>query len=260
VVAVPRYLLQSKTVAGGGRAPDRLEVDSDPDLPLTTIAVNVQLRTADAADPDLRAALVMFRRAANIVARIEDALVFRGRPAPPNPAGPTPPPGLTVPNVYDLSENKAAVQGLLAAPGQTAVVPQPAPQPPLSPGQLIFKAIVAAIAKLEGRGQLGPFAAVLDDRLFEDACDPTGALVLPRDRILPFLQGPLLRSSTLNNAINNHPTGLVVALAGEPVELVVASDISVRYLQSTLEPRFVFRVSERVALRIKDPAAIEKLA
>ena len=31
------------------------------------------------ADPELAAATIMFRRAANIVARVEDAIIFRGR-------------------------------------------------------------------------------------------------------------------------------------------------------------------------------------
>ncbi|HEX3770565.1 MAG TPA: hypothetical protein VHV30_06870, partial [Polyangiaceae bacterium] len=76
-------------------------------------------------------------------------------------------------------------------------------------------------------------------------------LVLPRDRVLPFLGGPLLRSSAI------HPIyGVIVALSGSPIEVVVATDVSVRYLQTSLEPRFVFRVSERIALRIKDDAAI----
>ena len=53
--------------------------------------------------------------------------------------------------------------------------------------------------------------------------------------------------------------GAIIALAGNPVELVVATDINVAYLQTTgtTEPRRVFRVSERIALRIKDRRAIE---
>jgi hypothetical protein len=52
----------------------------------------------------------------------------------------------------------------------------------------------------------------------------------------------------------------VVALSGNPIEIVVACDIGVRFLQTTLEPRYVFRVSERVALRIKEFSAICLLA
>jgi uncharacterized linocin/CFP29 family protein len=253
IVAVPNYTLTSAAdpnvpAATTVLATNRLEVNSAPDLPLTTIAVNVQLKTADVADPELRAALVMFRRAANIVARIEDALVFNGW----NPGAAAPPPGLAgVPAVYKVTVS-STVPGLLSTPNPPTAVASPAN------GQALVSAIVAAITALEGRGQLGPFACMLDDSLFQVACDPTGNLVLPRDRILPFLQGPLLRSSTLNLAKGH--AGVVIATAGEPIELVVAADIHVRYVQATAEPRYVFRVSERVALRIKDAAAVQKLS
>jgi hypothetical protein len=43
------------------------------------------------------------------------------------------------------------------------------------------------------------------------------------------------------------------------VELVVATDVSLNFLQVTLDPRFVFRVYEKVRLRIKEPDAIVAL-
>ena len=89
---------------------------------------------------------------------------------------------------------------------------------------------------------------------------PTSALVLPQDRILPFLGGgPLLRSSTLDTAALVLRSGVVVALGGEPVELVIATDVCVQFLQVTAEPHFVFRVCEKMALRIKEPEAIMQL-
>jgi uncharacterized linocin/CFP29 family protein len=44
-------------------------------------------------------------------------------------------------------------------------------------------------------------------------------------------------------------------LAGSPIDLVVASDVHVSYVQLTLEPRYVLRVSERFVLRMKQPDA-----
>ena len=59
--------------------------------------------------------------------------------------------------------------------------------------------IAAAIGHLEATGHFGPFAVVLDQQLFLVAQTPSPSLVLPQDRITPFLGGgPLLRSSTLN--------------------------------------------------------------
>ena len=88
--------------------------------------------------------------------------------------------------------------------------------------------------------------------------------MLPQDRIIPFLSGgPLVRSSTLDQ-IWPFPffrifTGLVIALGGAPVEIVVATDIHFEFLQVTPQPVHIFRVSEKMALRIKEPEAIIQL-
>jgi hypothetical protein len=92
----------------------------------------------------------------------------------------------------------------------------------------------------------------LSDDLFRAIYTPiANSMVLPADSIPPLLNGPLLRSSTLD-----HGTGLVISLQGNPVEIVVASDIHVRYLQATLGGEHVFRVSQRFVLRVQDPTAI----
>ncbi|MDP9149286.1 MAG: bacteriocin family protein [Myxococcota bacterium] len=215
-----------------------LSVDSDPTLYLSTIAVNVELRTHEVGDPDLNAALVMFRRAANAIARIEDALIFNGRAPNALPAGLAA--GITTPpfTVTGSGDPIGIFQGSTRKP----------------PSSGIFQRIVDAITALESDGQLGPYACFLSNDLFKEACDPTPSLVLPRDRILPFLEGPLLRSSAIQEK-----RGAVVALGGSPVEIVVASDIHVRFLQTTPDGRSLFRVSERVALRVKDLHAIAVL-
>jgi len=63
-----------------------------------------------------------------------------------------------------------------------------------------------------------------------------------------------LRTSTLPDDV-----GLVVASGGEPIDLVVGTDISVNFMQMTLDPWFVFRVYEKIVLRIKQPDAIAVL-
>ena len=52
---------------------------------------------------------------------------------------------------------------------------------------------------------------------------------------------------------------MVVALGGAPLELVIASDMNVQFLQVSAEPTFLFRVSEKIALRIREPDAIVQL-
>ena len=122
--------------------------------------------------------------------------------------------------------------------------------------QSLVSAVSDSIGQLEANGHFGPFAVVLDQQFFTAVQTPNrGSLVLPQDRIIPFLGGgSLLRSSTLPAY-----SGVVVALGGAPVELVVATDVSLNFLQVTTDPMFVFRVFEKIVLRIKEPDAIVAL-
>jgi uncharacterized linocin/CFP29 family protein len=120
-------------------------------------------------------------------------------------------------------------------------------------------AVSEAIGLLERGGHFGPFAVVLDQGLFRIAQTPDlSGSVLPQDRIIPFLGGgSLFRSSTLDRRYMF--TGLVLALGAAPFELVVATDMSLQFLQVTSEPEFLFRVRERIVLRIKETRAIVQL-
>ena len=208
-------------------------------IQLATLQVKVELRGAQMADPEMRSVLALFRRAANVLARLEDAIVFRGQPG-----GGRPPEGGAPPKIWEISgggENR----GLLDDDNDE--------QGPITDGESLVAGVSAAIGTLEGKGHFGPFAVVLDREFFNIAQRPgDGSYVLPQDRIVPFLGGgPLLRSSTLPTS-----SGLVVALGGAPIELVVAADMSVQFLQVTEKPRFLFRVREKIALRTKQPTAI----
>jgi len=249
--AIPRYSLtpRANALPSPPFARQRLEVCSDPDLYFTRIAVNVHLRMQEAAEPSLQAALTMFRRAANYIARIEDALIFNGRP------GPNAAPGFgvgAIPDVYTISGEGVAegIIPLVTPAGDRSYIRIPvAAGTPV--GEMIVTAVNESITQLDEAGQLGPYACALAPDLFEAICTPNGNLVMPRDRILPLLQGPLVRASTI---CRGH--GVVVALSANPVELVVGSDIGVRFLQTNEQPRLVFQVYERVAVRIKESAAI----
>lgn len=250
-VAVPSHQLVADRNPGmvpRRTARDRLTIDTDPTLYLMKVAVNVSIRTRDAAANDLDAVLTMFRRAASYVARIEDALVFNGRAAAS--------PGLVygaggIPDVFRVTGRgpNAGIFPTVTAAGQRNFVPIPVVA--VQRGNAVVVAISRAIGVLENRGYFGPFACALSSTRFNEILEPTANLVLPRDRILPLIQGPLLRASAILPG-----WGVVVALGGDPLELVVASDIHVKYLQMTEEPRLVFQVAERIGLRIKESAAI----
>ena len=119
-------------------------------------------------------------------------------------------------------------------------------------GAKLVQCVVDAIQRLETRGHFGPFAVVLGHELFRLVTTPSKSLVLPTDRIAEFLDGRrVLRSGVLPRN-----RGVVVALGGQPIELVLANDIDVRFLQMTVEPRYVLRVFERLVLRIKELDAV----
>jgi uncharacterized linocin/CFP29 family protein len=234
-------------VQEGDRA-GRMVIDDRTTIPLPTLQVKVFLRGAQMADADMTSALQLFRRAANVLARLEDIVVFRGQPdsgesRPKQFAG--------LPPIWDIT-GAVKHRGLLATneeEGPVSTVAQ-------GNGDVIVGVVSDAIGRLEARGHFGPFAVVLDQAFFTAVQTPnSSSLVLPQDRIIPFLSGgPLLRSS----ALPDH-SGVVVALGGAPVELVVATDVSLGFLQVTTDPMYVFRVYEKVVLRIKEPDAIVSL-
>lgn len=234
----------------------RLTVLDYETIRLTTIAVNVYIKTQQAAQPDLASALVMFRRAANVIARVEDSLIFNGQ----KNVGEGPPLGVTVPSVFEV-RGGGKYKGLNDLMGRnfdgdlSRSIEIENWQTVDERGQKLVVAVNKGVARLENYGHVGPFALVLGNEFFVAAQTPEkNSLVLPSDRIKPMIEGPLLRTSTLPER-----DGLLISLAGEPIELVVASELAVRFLQVTPEPRYLFRVSERIALRIKEPEAIAKL-
>jgi uncharacterized linocin/CFP29 family protein len=212
-------------------------------IKLPTLQVKVYVRGAQMSDPEMTSVLALFRRAANVLARLEDAVIFNGQSG----ADGGPATGLDgLPAIWEILGGQAS-EGLLQEE-RTVEVP--------ADGELLVRGVSDSIGRLEGSGHFGPFTLVLGQQLFLDAQTPNpGSLVLPQDRIIPFLGGgSLLRSSTLPA-----DRGVVVALGGAPVELVVATDVSLTFLQLTTDPVFVFRVYEKIGLRIKEPDAIVAL-
>ena len=231
-----------------------LIIEDRTTIPLATLQVDVSLRGAQMADPELTSALTLFRRAANGLARLEDAVVFNGlRPVPgaaPGGGVGLAPRGVNLPvGVWRVAGGQAS-RGLWDA-AVNHTVPVAADS-----GQALVGSVSDSIGQLESRGHFGPFALVLDQVYFRIAQTPdAGSLVLPQDRIIPFLAGgSLLRCSALSGR-----TGIMVALGGAPVELVVATDMTLQFLQITPAPQYLFRVYEKIVLRIREPGAVAAL-
>ncbi|HMC80512.1 MAG TPA: family 1 encapsulin nanocompartment shell protein [Acidimicrobiia bacterium] len=229
----------------------RLAIDDAPTVPLVTAECLVYLTTQQVEDPELSSAKQLLGRAADVVGRLEDLVVFNGE---------NPEPALAGNKFYSLHIAAGSHRrGLLNWGGASELsVEEKEPAPteadphPIPTGEHLVAAVVGAINEIEEHGHYGPFACVLGRDLYQAANTPNASLVLPSDRITSFLDGgPLRRSSVLPD-----DRGVVIGLAGAPVDLVVASDVHVKFLQLTLEPRYVLRVSERFVLRVKQPKAI----
>ncbi len=221
-------------------------------LPLITVAVFIRLSTTQQSEPDLVSALTLFARAANIVARTEDSIIFEGKYT-------------EVKGVLKVEPGPDPDNSLLGVPGNNKLCLKCRPLPPIhspisSPlslrqrpnGRELVERVAEGVSVLDGLGHLAPYALVLGADLFVAAETPSrGGLVLPSDRIRPLIEGPLLRSGSLPL-----DAGVLVSLPANPVEIVVASDIHVRFLQLTEHSQYLYRVSQRFALRIKEPKAI----
>ena len=153
-----------------------LTIEDRHTIQLATLQVKVEVRGAQMADPELASVLALFRRAANVIARLEDAVVFRGLVGA---ASPFEPPGRVPPRFWEI-------HGGQATPGLWAPDPWPWPTPPFptpdntwqriqSPttGQDLVTTVSKAIGQLEDHGHFGPFAAVLGQNLFGIAQTPS---------------------------------------------------------------------------------------
>ncbi len=236
-----------------GRAAERVEIDGSATLPLVRTFCSLEITVTQAQDPELAAVKQLLTRAADVIGRLEDEIVFNG--LSPEIPGTTlrgrlfarvPPPRptlLTRPGIYVVNAPVPRIpyQGLLQYDDQECGIAAP------KDGPAIVSAVVRAIEDIEGRGYSAPFACVLGTTLFARAVDPGPGLILPSDRVMPLLKGgPFSRSTSIEPDI-----GVIIGLGGAPIDLVIGSDLELKYLGRS-ENAFMLAVSERFRLRIKD--------
>lgn len=236
-------LEQSATVVRSQRLSDQsapITVDDVATLQLWTLTVQVELKQRQLAEEHLTGATSVFRRAANLLARAEDAIVFNGlRQGDPTEEQLQ---NSRIPLQCQVSGGQR-LDGLVGAANGTSG---------RAGRRELVRGVASAIATLEQNGHLGPFACILGQVAFVEANTPMpGSLVLPKDRIEPMLGTQLLRSSTLDTK-----QVVVVSLAGDPIDVVVATSPTVQFLNVSNEARYLFRVYEKFVLRIKEEGAV----
>jgi hypothetical protein len=228
-------------------------------------------------------------RAANILAQVEDSIIFQGLNAFQSPliSGPTATVGARF-----LTNDLGLLNLLLPGPSFQGI---PIISPPLpgdqikgvSPvgGTVLYQektvaAVANAFSVLQGKGQYGPYALVLQTTPFADAHSPLPTtLITPAEPIRQLMNAGFYGTGTLppyvpigagTNGLNltlfptSLYTGLVVSLGGNTMDLVRGrmnsdEDVIVRFEQKDANGFYRFRVIERFALRLKDITAVFQL-
>jgi uncharacterized linocin/CFP29 family protein len=227
----------------------------------------VEHETGDIMEMGHSTAVTLATRAANLLSQAEDLVIFQGK----NAMGNT-----LFQNGIVLNRGVPADTGLLDLPPNV-----PPGMPPLPAAQVIkvpqkmtgvygentFGAVAKGYSVLQGNGQYGPYALVLQTTPYADTYAPLpNTLILTADRLTPLMTAGFYGTGTLpSNTTGVVPPvepqffGLVVSLGGNTMDLVVGLDATTAFMQQDTDGHYRFRVVERFALRLKDITAVVRL-
>jgi uncharacterized linocin/CFP29 family protein len=249
-----------KTVTVDRINPLTRTIDDDTTIPLPEISVQFVLDKQQVQQPELTRALALVRRAASDFARLEDAVLLRGlTTAPGGGFQPDQPARVALPAGADIQrgQDRAQYDGLAGSARNIAINPVTGNQHLVQGatganyGPNIVTAVADAIVMLEAAGHMGPYHLILGRDAFIAALTPNApALVLPKDRIEPLLASPIRRSPALEPN-----EGVLLSAGGDPADRVVAVEPTVRFIETTSQDRYRFRVYGVLALRRKEPEA-----
>lgn len=238
----------------------------------------VDHETGDMMELGHSTAVTLATRAANILAQAEDIVIFQGANGIVN--SPLFNPGAggagangNPPSVFnrgtpldsgllDLALAGAANPPLLPPVQAVRVNLLNAANPGIY-GENTFTEVAAAYAQLQGAGQYGPYALILQTTPYADTYAPVAAgLVITADRIKPLVTAGFYGTGTLPTAGlpgGAHFSGVLVSLGGNTMDLVVGLDATTAFMQQDPNGNFRFRVVQRFALRLKDTAGVIRL-
>ncbi len=205
---------------------------------IVELAVPVLLTQQEAAEADSHSAITLVTYAANLIANAEDIVIFQGRE------------GVEGSRIFPTVRIQAGDPGpgLLNAEGVGVVKVRRDGRRTFT--ETIYPRVAEAAARLQER-HAGRLALVLPTLVYPDtfAAIP-GSPTTPKDQIAAFVDDRLYASGGLPA-----DRGLVLALDGNTMDLVVTVDTTATYNQVE-RLRFALSVWERMALRLKDPSAV----
>jgi uncharacterized linocin/CFP29 family protein len=231
------------TIPSDRISPGQLAIAEDAVQPLVELSAEFTLTPTQAqAQTTLLSATTLATRAANLLAQAEDALLFQGDSAKDH-------------EVFKFIARRGSIGiGLVnSAPHHVEVKPVNAAEGRY--GENTFAAVAKAYTLLQASGQYGPYALVLNDKVYADTFAPLpGTLTAPSDRIAALATAGFVGAGTLPAR-----TGLLISVGGNTIDFVVWIDPVATFAQVDVEGVLHFRVAERFTLRVKDPAAILRL-
>jgi len=202
-------------------------------------------------------AVTLATRAANLLSQAEDLVIFSGQNAISS--------NTLFQNGIVLNRGAPTDTGLLDLPPSALPLPeaqviQVEPKDPAVPGvyaEHTFAAVAQGYSVLQGNGQYGPYALVLQTTPYADTYAPLpDTLILTADRLKPLMTAGFFGTGTLPSGSEPRFFGLLVSLGGNPMDLVVGLDATTAFMQQDTDGAFRFRVVERFALRLKDITAV----
>jgi hypothetical protein len=254
-----------------------LIVDQGDTTSFYQLTVTFKLSDAQYSDPGgAKTAMTLATRAANLLSQAEDILIFQGASGESNPIFT----GATRQVVIQQSGKPSP--GLLQLPAKTKdtdpidpsqiikvlTTSEPSPLVPSQNryGENTFAAVADGYSRLQAKGDYGPYALVLNDLIFADIHAPLAAtLIMPADRIKPFVTLKGMNNTVkemlygtgtmpLLGGAEGNPTGLLVSIGGNTVDLVIKTPPTVSQLP--YQPGFYpFQVTTQFAVRIKKKSA-----
>lgn len=219
-------------------------------------------------EEDLMTAVTLAINAVNKLSRAEDLLIFQGSDGVAD--------NLFQSQTVQLRDSKqedskivsgTRIIGLLSsAPEGQVISVAPTEADTTDPsqnryGENTFGAVAKGYSILQ-RTHYGRDALVLPTNPFADTWAPLpNTLIMPADRIKGLVGDHFYSTSTLPNEFEetSFPQGLLVALDGNTMDLVMGIDPTTAFMQIDGEGLYRFRVYERFTLRLKDPQAVVRL-
>jgi Encapsulating protein for peroxidase len=240
-----------------------LSVDESENRSIVEIAVQFRLREAQVDnETKMKTAESLATKAANLLARGEDLIIFQGLAALQDPLFKSKSVVLLNPK-----HGNSPVDSFLFAGNTQTITVEPA-EPNSDPTLSIFgENTYAAVAKgyaLLQEHHYGRQALVLPTTIYADTyATRTTTLDIPAitaDRIKGLI-GDFYGTSTLPALNDSSPAkGVLIARDGNTTDLVVQMAPTVAVVtQDSTSGDFVFKVYERFALRLKDPLAVVEL-